>query len=107
MDAPISTMESGSRRCPKFDSCAAPICPLDPDWGERRHLAGERICLWLRELVKPGGEAAARKALPAVLADEVVRALPAIEASNSDIRHKLKLAAHAGSKRGARYDRPN
>lgn len=103
MDAPTST-EGGSRRCPKFDSCSAPMCPLDPDWTERRHLAGERVCLWLREVVKPGGEAAARKVLPAVLVDEVVGALPAIEASNSDIRHKLKLAAQAGSKRGARNE---
>lgn len=104
MDAPISTMESGSQRCPKFDTCSAPVCPLDPQWSARRHLAGERICLWLRELVKPDGEARARKALPVALVDDSAEALPAIAASNSDIRHKLKQASQAGSKRRNRHD---
>lgn len=101
MNTPM-TSDGGASRCPKFDTCSAPVCPLDSEWPQRRHLAGERVCLWLREVVKPGGEAAARRVLPAVLVDDVMAALPAIQDSSSDIRHKLKLASRASSKRGAR-----
>jgi len=33
--------------CPKFDSCSAPICPLDPDWNKRVMLRDERVCFYL------------------------------------------------------------
>ena len=43
--------------CPKFDSCSAPICPLDPKWESRSHLDGERVCYYLtmcqKSTVKP------------------------------------------------------
>jgi len=35
--------------CNKFNSCSAPICPLDPDWEKRNYLKGEPSCLYLRE----------------------------------------------------------
>ena len=38
--------------CNKFDSCSAPICPLDEDYKIRTHLTGERVCLYLREYAK-------------------------------------------------------
>ena len=43
--------------CPKFESCSAPICPLDPDWRKRRHLKVERVCFYLCEAQKGGSEA--------------------------------------------------
>lgn len=101
MDAAFSDAEKGHHACPKFDTCSAPICPLDAQWSARRHLPGERICLWLREAVKPGGDQALREALPITLVEHITAALPAIQSSNSDIRHKLRQAAAAGSKRGA------
>jgi hypothetical protein len=43
--------------CPKFNACSAPICPLDPDWRDRSHLDGERVCHYLtvysKSTVKP------------------------------------------------------
>jgi len=38
--------------CPKFESCSAPICPLDEDWNLRSHLNGERVCYYLTEYSK-------------------------------------------------------
>ncbi len=35
--------------CPKYQTCSATICPLDPSWRKRRHLKGERICFYLCE----------------------------------------------------------
>jgi hypothetical protein len=97
MDTRLNNQQETSARCSKYDSCSAPICPLDTQWTQRRHLPGERVCLWLREAVKPDG----RATLPIHLVDDVMQALPAIEARNSDIRHKLKQAATNGSKRSA------
>ena len=38
--------------CPKFESCSAPICPLDSKWQLRTHLNGERVCHYLTMLQK-------------------------------------------------------
>ena len=38
--------------CPKFESCSAPICPLEEDWELRTHLNGERVCHYLTMLQK-------------------------------------------------------
>lgn len=84
--------------CPKFSNCSAPVCPLDPEWPRARHLPGERVCLWLRELVKEGGEARVAHASTEDLATRVGLVLPDIVASNSDIRSKLRDAARTGTK---------
>ena len=39
--------------CPKWDSCNAPLCPLDPDILKRLYLRGEAICFYMHEYVKP------------------------------------------------------
>lgn len=44
------------KACPRYDKCSAPICPVDPNWRRRSHLEGERVCVWLTELSKAGGE---------------------------------------------------
>lgn len=93
-----SAQRKGVSRCPRFDSCNAPICPLDPNWDNRRHLPGDPVCLWLREAVKQGGIARIACAATGEIAAVVAETLPAIEASSSDIRHKLKVAARSGSK---------
>lgn len=94
----VSVPKSGAARCPKFDGCNAPICPLD-DWRRAQHLQGERICLWLREAVKPGGTARVARAATDEIAAAVAVALPEIIASGSaDLRHKLIAAAKSGSK---------
>lgn len=39
-------------QCPKFHSCNAPICPLDQDWRERKHISGDKCCVYLLETAK-------------------------------------------------------
>ena len=91
-------MTSPQQLCPKFSGCSAPICPLDPEWQRASHLPGERVCLWLRELVKEGGEARVAHASSGEVAARVAEVLPAIVASSSDIRSKLRDAARTGTK---------
>lgn len=84
--------------CPKFDGCSAPICPLDPEWPQACHLEGEAVCLWLRELSKPSGEAVLAHALPGNAVQVIVKAAPNIIARHGPIRRMLKRAAQTGSK---------
>ena len=84
--------------CPKWDTCSCPVCPLDLEWRRRRHLPGERICLWLRELVKPDGRATVERALGDEAALTVAEVAPDITARWSDIEHKLRQASRKGSK---------
>ena len=100
MKMPFSdVIKTGAARCPRFDGCNAPVCPLDPDWPRAQHLPGERVCLWLREAVKPGGMARIAHAATDEIAVTVAEALPAILASSSaDLRHKLAEASRSGSK---------
>lgn len=84
--------------CPKWDGCSCPVCPLAPEWRQHKHLPGERICLWLRELVKPDGRATVDRALGEEAALTVAEAAPDIMARWSDIRHKLRQASRQGSK---------
>jgi len=30
--------------CPKFQTCNAALCPVDPHWREAVHLRGEPVC---------------------------------------------------------------
>tara|TARA_R100001530_G_scaffold134548_1_gene109627 strand:- start:2174 stop:2407 length:234 start_codon:yes stop_codon:yes gene_type:complete len=38
--------------CGNFEGCNAPICPLDPDWGERVYLRDEATCMHQKDLVR-------------------------------------------------------
>ena len=84
--------------CPRFEHCAAPICPLDPDWRARRHLVGDPLCLYLREAVKPEAEANLAPHLPRATIESLLTLAPTIAARHGDIRRRLAKAARASSK---------
>lgn len=86
------------RECPRFEHCAAPICPLDPEWRARRHLVGDPLCLYLREAVKPEAEANLSPHLPRATIESVLSVVPTIAARHGDIRRRLAKAARASSK---------
>lgn len=86
------------RDCPKFDSCSAPICPLDRYWESRTHVDGEPVCLWLRELAKPGGRAILEGAIPTDMALAIAVQAPAIALQFSEVRKRLERASKTGSR---------
>lgn len=63
-----------AQRCPRFDSCCAPVCPLMGMRG--RHLRGDAVCPLLKEAVKVGGGAQLKCSLPDELAKVVVEPSP-------------------------------
>jgi hypothetical protein len=38
--------------CSKYESCSAPICPLDTNWKLRKHIKDDPVCFYLREVAK-------------------------------------------------------
>jgi hypothetical protein len=84
--------------CPKFESCSAPICPLDSIWRKRRHLKGERVCFYLCEAQKDGSEARFRGKGLEKLYQLMVEATPDISIRWEPIRKVLKRAAKTGSR---------
>lgn len=86
------------RECPRYLGCGAPICPLDPDWRKRSHLPGERVCIWLTELAKPGGMAIVSARVGDDVAQDLVEISPAIVETWGAIRNVVERAATTGSK---------
>lgn len=89
---------STCHRCPRFDSCNANVCPLDPQWPRAEHRQGERVCGLLTELAKVDGQAQVATVLSPEQFDTLVREWPKVEARWSDIRYRLKNAAKTGSR---------
>lgn len=89
--------KKGAARCPRFDSCNAPVCPLG-DWERAQHLSGERVCGLLCELVKDGGEARLRARVPSDLVDTLAEVCPRVSARWERIRRGLDIASRSGSK---------
>ena len=40
------------KKCPKFNKCNAPVCPLDAEWQKRKHISGDKCCVYLLETAK-------------------------------------------------------
>lgn len=86
------------RQCPKFNTCSAPICPLDPNWERRTMNTGQAVCVWFREIAKAGPEA---QSVPEELHSRVAGLYPVIVASVglAPLRASLKRAARSPSTR--------
>jgi hypothetical protein len=86
------------RACPKFDTCNANVCPLDSDRNLRSHGAGDTVCMWLLEAVKPGSEQRFKARGLGETLVEVLRALPDICSRWNTIRHTVDRAKTSGSR---------
>ena len=82
--------------CPKFGTCAAPYCPLDPGRAQTTTLYREPSCLYLREAAKVGGE------VPAKLRPQVGESLRLVltgQEGGDYLRTVLRRASAQGSAR--------
>jgi len=88
----------GRISCLRWKHCSAAVCPLADDWQRHQHIDGERICGWLYELAKDGGEARLRQALPSNAVDRLATVSPALYSRWYAIRKRLREAARSGSR---------
>lgn len=87
--------------CPKFDSCSAPICPLDRDYQSRLYLDGEPVCFYMMEYVKPSGEANLRGAIGGIDTQLIAEATLSPKCSYGPIKKRLERASRTPSRLGA------
>jgi hypothetical protein len=96
-------------QCPRFDSCSAPVCPLDSNWQSVPHLHGERACFWLMEIGKRGGEASVATRLRGEVFEKVSQVHPELSypvagnstqagEAHSQLLYKLREAWKTGSR---------
>ena len=90
--------------CPNFEGCNAPLCPLDPDWQKRTHLAGDKVCYYINTYAKTNGAAYLRYNVRVELYEAIAEHYPAISAHNSPLRYAVKRAAKTPLKRTFRDD---
>ena len=87
-----------AERCPKFEHCSAAYCPgLGPVIGGK-HYEGDRVCTYLLESVKEGGQARLRGYLSTDLADPVIRDGLRHLSSAGPLKKPLTRASMKGSR---------
>jgi len=83
-------------RCPRFNRCSAPLCPLDPNREDRSHLRGEPVCGYLREIVKPDGASLVQQSVPELF-ELIAAAATELTVPGSPIYWALRAAARQNS----------
>ena len=86
------------RNCPKYESCSAPICPLEDSLFKRTLLKEDPTCFYLTESVKDGAETRFKGAGLEWLYKKVVRATPHLISRYPRICSALKRARLYGSR---------
>lgn len=86
------------KSCPKFDKCNAAVCPLDAEWHKRKHISGDKCCVYLLETAKLDAKA---NFVGAGLAN-VYEAIEAVKhdilSSSASIKRTYTRAASTGSR---------
>lgn len=96
----MSKETTGARRCYRFESCNANICPLDPGHLARRQIEGESICAILRAASKNGRRTPELPNISRSLALEIDRAYEPICSQYGAIRRGLEKSAKSPSRLG-------
>ena len=92
------------RDCPKFDTCSAPICPLDPDWRLRVYRKGEPICFYLLEYVKPDARAEFRGCIEVSIHQAIERSIESMSHRYAPLSRALERAKWTGSRMTTRKE---
>jgi hypothetical protein len=90
-------MTDPEKKCPKFETCNAAICPLDDGWDRAAHLPGEPVCFYLRASRKDG---AAERFRDDPTFAACAKRLPEVTGKHPDIRRSVEKAARSGFRGG-------
>jgi hypothetical protein len=89
--------------CPKYQSCNAPVCPLDPAWTQCLNANDDPTCFYLCESVKDGSQALFQGAGLEELYESIHSVTPAIVDRHPRIRKALERAKQTGSRMARRF----
>ena len=85
------------RACPKFDRCAASICPLDREWHTRIYRKGEPIRFYLLEYVKPDAKARFEGSMATFIYKAIEKDIENLLCRYAPLRKALERAKGTGS----------
>lgn len=86
------------KSCPQFESCSAPICPLDRERYLRGYIDGEAVCLYMREWVKEGGPDKISRAIGPKRTELVAEACQDALTSHGPLKKRLKRCSQTASR---------
>lgn len=87
-----------NNQCPKFNTCNAPICPLDKEWRKRIHQREDSTCYYMIESVKDNAKTNFEGALLGELYQVIVTVRDDISKHFKRIGKKLEAAAKTPSR---------
>ena len=86
--------------CPKFQSCSANICPLDPDWQKRIYLKGEPVCFYMLEAQKKGARCRFRGTIEGEIYRAICIVVEPMICAYEPLRKRLERAKRTKSRMG-------
>ena len=78
--------------CPKYSSCNANICPLDPGWFNRTYMNGEAICFYILEAQKPKAKSRFHGAIEGKIYQAICIVVEPMKYTYSPLKTRLERA---------------
>ena len=84
--------------CPKWNSCNAPICPLDTRVLQRTYLRAEAICFYMHEYVKPNSYERFKVSHRGEIYEAISDVLKEVLSTHGYVRRRLERASSTPSR---------
>jgi len=91
------------QNCPKYDTCSAPICPLDKDWKLRVLCNEDSTCFYLLESVKDASATHFELAQLGVMYERIYEVRDDICTTHKRISNKVEAAKNSGSRMARKF----
>lgn len=89
--------------CPKYETCSAPICPLDEDWKSRVLCNEDSTCFYLLESVKDASKTHFELAQLGVMYEKICEVRGDICTIHKRISNKVEAAKNSSSRMARRF----
>jgi hypothetical protein len=89
--------------CPKYETCSAPICPLDKDWKLRVLCIEDSTCFYLLESVKDASKTHFELAQLEVMYQKICEVRDSICNTHKRISKKVEASKKSGSRMARKF----
>ena len=86
--------------CPKYASCNANICSLDPECCNRIYRKGETVCFYMLEAQKKGAKQRFRGTIEGEIYQAISITIEDLKCRYRPLRNRLERAIRTGSRMG-------
>ena len=89
--------------CSKYETCSAPVCPLDKDWKLRVLCIEDSTCFYLLESVKDASKTHFELAQLGEMYERICEIRDDICTTHKRISNKVEAAKNSGSRMARRF----